>query len=81
MMLRINKYVEVVEPNRIVDVGKYRVGTDIPCGEYYLWGKDIWYSYKRKKEKESHEYEGEAYDIFEKGDLLNLEAGKNDANR
>ena len=55
-MLRINKYVEVIDSAKIISIGKYRIGTEIPCGEYYLWGQDIWYSYKRKKEKEYHEY-------------------------
>ncbi len=75
-MLRINKYVEVIDSEKIINIGKYRIGTEIPCGEYYLWGKNIWYSYKRKKEKEYYECTREAYDIFEKGDVLDLEAGK-----
>lgn len=75
-MIKINKYIEVVEQKGIIECGKYKVGKDIPCGEYYLWGNDIWYSYVRKKEKSSYEYEREAYDIFEKGDLLTLEAGR-----
>ncbi|KAI4450771.1 hypothetical protein C823_005308 [Eubacterium plexicaudatum ASF492] len=50
-MLRINKYVEVIDSEKIISIGKYRIGTEIPCGEYYLWGKDIWYSYKRKRKK------------------------------
>lgn len=75
-MIHINKYVEVIDSEKIIRSGKYRIGTEIPCGEYYLWGQDIWYSYKRKKEKEYHEYTREVYDIFEKGDILDLEAGK-----
>ena len=55
-MLQINKYVEVIDSEKIISIGKYRIGTEIPCGEYYLWGQDIWYSYKRKKENEYHEY-------------------------
>lgn len=74
-MLKVNKYIEVIDTKYIVNVGKYKIGKDLPCGEYYLWGKDIWYSYKRKSDRESHEYENEAYDVFEKGDILNLEAG------
>lgn len=56
-MIKINKYIEVVEQKGIIECGKYKVGKDIPCGEYYLWGNDIWYSYVRKNEKSSYEYD------------------------
>lgn len=74
--MKINKFISIIDNQKIIECGKYNIGRDIPCGEYYLWGKSIWYSYKRKRERESREYVGEAYDIFQNGDVLTLEEGK-----
>lgn len=74
--MEINKFINVIDNEKIIGCGKYSIGRDIPCGEYYLWGKNIWYSYKRKREREIHEYVGEAYDMFQNGDVLVIEEGK-----
>lgn len=74
--MEVNEFIRIIDDKKVIGCGKYNVGRDIPCGEYYLWGRNIWYSYKRKRERESHEYVREAYDIFESGDILTIEKGK-----
>lgn len=75
-MIKVNKYIEIMDLNKIIKPGVYRVGKDIPCGEYYLWGKNIRFTYKRKSEKETREYIKEVYYIFEDGDYLNFVTGE-----
>ena len=40
----MNKFIALNNERLIFRSGKYRIGRDIPAGEYYFWGADIWYS-------------------------------------
>ena len=54
--MEINKYMGVKNTAMVFGKRRYKIGIDIPVGEYFLWGVNIWYDIKRKNDKWSEEY-------------------------
>lgn len=73
--MEINKYMGVKDTAMVFGKRRYKIGIDIPVGEYFLWGVNIWYDIKRKNDKWSEEYRKEAYDFFEEHDIVWLAEG------
>lgn len=74
-MIVLNKYIGILNTDKIYSSGRYVIGKDIIAGEYYFWGECIRYSYIREKEECSNYFKGESYDIFEDGDSFELLEG------
>lgn len=74
-MIELNKYIGILNTEKIHSAGRYVIGKDIPVGEYYFWGECIRYSYIRGKEEYSSHFKGESYDIFDDGDAFELLEG------
>lgn len=74
-MKELNQYVKILDETNVISCGKYKVGKDLPAGEYYIWGGNIEYSYVRKADRYSYENGFDGYAVFEKGDRLNFENG------
>ena len=75
-MVKINQYVSIIDERNIIACGKYKVGKNISSGEYYIWGNDIRYSYKRETIDYSFNNQGDCYAVFETGDSVEFEKGK-----
>lgn len=71
----VNQFVKIRDKSKIYTKGSYTVGEQLDAGEIYFWGKNIWYTKKRRKEQDYHEYEGDAYECVKKGDKLLVEEG------
>lgn len=74
-MKRLNDYVYIKDETLIYPCGKYRVPKDLPAGEYYIWGKDVYYEYTRETFDYSYENSYEGYAVFEKKDKIRIESG------
>lgn len=75
-MVKLNQYVGIVDEKKIIVCGKYKIGKELPSGEYYMWGNNIRYSYKRETLSYNFDNSGDCYAVFEKGDRLEFEKGK-----
>lgn len=74
-MKEINKFIEIIDGENIVSIGKYYVGKNIRVGEYYLWGKAVCYKYKRGEYEYSKYDVCESYAVLERGDRFELIEG------
>lgn len=55
--------------------GKYKVPKDLEAGEYYIWGRDIYYEYTREETNYSCRSNHDGYAVFEKKDKIVFERG------
>lgn len=74
-MKKLNDYVYIKDESLIYPCGKYRIPKDLPAGEYYIWGKDIYYEYIRQTNRYICDNDFEGYAVFEKKDKISLERG------
>lgn len=72
----MNKFIALNNERLIFRSGKYRIGRDIPAGEYYFWGADIWYSSTVDGEKTSREFKYDTYATLAAGTVLEVSRGK-----
>ena len=74
-MKKLNKFVYIKDEAFVYPCGKYRVPEDLPSGEYYIWGRDVYYEYTRQTYNFIYNNSYEGYAIFEKEDYINIESG------
>lgn len=75
VLLKANRFVFVNNKNLICGKGEYSIGKDIPGGEYYFWGKNIWFTVISHGECRYSEFTNDAYATVKSGDSLTVENG------
>ena len=74
--MKINRFVSVENPDLIHGIGEYLIGKDLPAGEYYFWGEQIWYTVTSQQGERNHnEYTHDSYASFLNGDIVAVQNG------
>lgn len=74
-MRKLNDFVYIKDESLIYVHGKYKVPKDLPAGEYYIWGTNVYYEYFRDTINYTYRNKREGYAVFEKKDKVNIESG------
>lgn len=73
--MKVNQFVFITDENFVHGAGEYSIGKDIPAGEYYFWGKHIWFTIISQGERSYSEFPNDAYATVKSGDALIVENG------
>ena len=72
----IGEFIDVYDIEKIYFEGTYKVGVDIPVGEYYFWGQQVWALDRRGFQINSDDELADFYLKLKKGRVITVEGGK-----